>query len=158
MQGFFTKLTPEEAEAERIRLKNVEESLKKDYDEILAARRKHPEEKRYVILIHGGDLNGVFFEVNTRTDAYVVAKDIAMNEDIDFIASKVLVEGITLEKAMSIYDFLIYTANIYNDGFKVSDYWVKPVDTKKSTPSAQPNTNQVGFMIDPDNKVESVDV
>ena len=154
----FVKLTPEEAHAEMQARQAAEDRLKKEIPEILAARLKPAEEKRYIILVYSdGDNDGTFIDVVGRTDAYREAKELAMNGVTDLNRSFIIVEGNTLEKSVSVLSFLKAMRNVFNDSFNVEDYWGSDGYTP-SEPTPVAETSQVNVTYDPNLVEESVEV
>lgn len=88
-------------------------------------QKKSPDEKEYLIFYYATDDNGdeyKSFELITgRKEAYEWIKSAIDFIDID--ESRILVEGVNLENAVTIYDFLKYVkAFYYDDGFDVDEY------------------------------------
>lgn len=82
---------------------------------------KTPEEKQYLICIKGKDGGEDEWEIVTgRTAAYERIKESI--EFIDLEYSFILVETCSLDKRKSIYTFMKYAGEFYNDGFDIEDY------------------------------------
>ena len=84
-------------------------------------RTKSHEEKQYLICIAAkpGDYD-LWEIVIGRTNAYEFIKD---NIDIiDFDRSFILVEDCNLNQRKSIYAFVKYVQDLYNDGFDIEEY------------------------------------
>lgn len=90
-----------------------------------------PEDRTYLVLYYAeidGKDEKSFEIIEGRTKTYDFIKSIA--EYLDMIESKVLVNNVTLEDALSIYEFMKIMETHYNDGFDIMDY-VDPEDIKK---------------------------
>ena len=88
---------------------------------IVKDQKKTPEEKQYLVCIRGKD--GGTDEWNIlegRTDAYEYIK--ANIEYIDLDKSFILVENLPLSKRKSIFAFMKYVQDNYEDGFDIEDY------------------------------------
>lgn len=88
---------------------------------IVKDQKKTPEEKQYLICIRGKD--GGTDEWNIlegRTDAYEYIKNNI--EYIDLDTSFILVENLPLAKRKSIFAFMKYVQDNYEDGFDIEDY------------------------------------
>lgn len=125
------------------------------------ARRKDPEEKKYIILIRsdydGDDIDHTWIEVIGRTEAYEKAKALAESNIVNIAgpdASFVLVEGNNLENSVSLYWFLKGMQNIFKDGFNVDDYAgeTSVPDNKEFNPATEAGTSQVDVTYNPDNE------
>jgi hypothetical protein len=82
---------------------------------------KTPEEKQYLICIAGKDGAEDEWEIVTgRTAAYEKIKNSI--EFIDLEHSFILVETCTLDRRKSIYAFMKYAGEFYNDGFDIEDF------------------------------------
>lgn len=87
--------------------------------------KKRPEEKQYLICIQGKPGSGVqpdWVIVVGRTAAYEYIKDNI--EDIDFETSFILVETCKLSDRQSIYTFMKYVQDGYEDGFDIDEHIV----------------------------------
>ena len=94
---------------------------------------KNPEEKTYLLLYVGEyeDEEIKSFEIiEGRTAIYEYVKNIA--DHIDIHESKILVEGLELEKMVSVYEFMSYAKSHYfaDDDFDIEDYNI--VDTNNT--------------------------
>lgn len=91
---------------------------------IVGDPERGPEEKEYLLLLYLTDDNGdeeLTFEFCIgRTTAYNYIKNII--ECIDIHKSMILVEGIGLEKRVSIYEFMKYVSDYVDDSFDIEDY------------------------------------
>ena len=87
------------------------------------SRAKSHEEKQYLICIAATPGSGdydIWDIVIGRTNAYEFIKD---NIDmIDFERSFILVENCNLNQRKSIYAFVKYIQDLYNDGFDIDEY------------------------------------
>ena len=92
---------------------------KKEMVKIVDNTKKHPEERQYLICTSG--LSGDRGEIVTgRTEAYEYIKDNI--DDINFDTDFILVESCTLAERKSIYAFMKYVGELYDDGFDIEDY------------------------------------
>lgn len=82
--------------------------------------RKDHEEKRYLICIEETDGQRDWCIVIGRTAAYNHIKDTI--DTINFEESFVLVETLKLADRKSLYSFMKYAQDFYEDGFDVDDY------------------------------------
>lgn len=90
--------------------------------------RKNPEERLYLIYYYADDPDNnrgekikSFEEIKGRTKIYEFIKN--MIEYIDIHESKVLVETLTLNDAVSVYDFMKVISQYYeSDTFDIEDY------------------------------------
>jgi hypothetical protein len=86
-------------------------------------RSKDPEERYYLICIRAAaqsDMPDEWHIVSGRTEA----REVIINaiDYIDFEESFVLVETCTLNDRKSIYTFMKYIEQFFNDGFDIDDY------------------------------------
>lgn len=81
--------------------------------------KKSPEEKQYLICIHGYD-NDIWNIVTGRTAAYEFIKEYI--EDINLEDSFILVENCNLNQRKSIYAFIKHVESFYEDNFDIDDY------------------------------------
>ena len=85
--------------------------------------KKHPEDRQYLICYRakqGSGENDGWELVIGRTEAYTFIKE---NIDMmDLEHSFVLVETLTLDKRKSIYAFMKYAGDMYEDNFDIEDY------------------------------------
>ena len=93
-------------------------------EKVLMAKvvKKDPEEKQYLICIrakHGEDSWDI---IVCRTETYRVLKEYIQTGDIDFEESFVLVERVDLEGRKSLYRFMKYAEQFYEDNFDIEDY------------------------------------
>lgn len=96
--------------------KQLKEMVKIVKDEV-----KTPEEKQYLICIRGKDGGADEWNiVEGRTEAYEYIKDSI--EYIDLEKSFILVENLPLAKRKSIFAFMKYVQDNYEDGFDIEDY------------------------------------
>ena len=128
------------------------------------AKRKNPEEKRYIIMIRSDidEINQTWLEAEGRTEAYNLAKTLAVGGDINISgpdASFVLVEGNTLENSVSLYWFIKGMQNIFNDGFNIDDYTESIAEEKEEpiNPSVEAGNKQVDVTYNP-SADEGIDV
>lgn len=82
--------------------------------------KKDPEEKTYLVCIIEENGDNYWELLTGRTDAYEFCKSCI--GAIDFSRSFILVDGVELENRKSIYAFLKYIQNLYDDNFEVDDY------------------------------------
>ena len=91
----------------------------KEMVKIVDNKKKHPEERQYLICIAGKSED--FWNIITgRTEAYEFIKENI--DDIDLEHSFILVETCTLSERKSIPEFMRYAGEFYNDGFDINDY------------------------------------
>ena len=81
--------------------------------------KKHPEERQYLICISGINEDS-WCIVKGRTEAYNFIKENI--DDINIEVSFILVESCTLAERKSIYAFMKYAGEFYNDSFDIDDY------------------------------------
>lgn len=84
---------------------------------------KDPENKLYILLYFFSDRNEdeISFSVQKgRTAMYEKIKELA--ENLDLYDSKVLVEDVSFDMAISVYEFMIYMEDKYDDGFDIRDF------------------------------------
>lgn len=95
----------------------------KEMVKVVDNTKKHPEDRQYLICYRakqGSGENDGWEIVTGRTEAYNFIKN---NIDmIDFNYSFVLVETLTLAKRKSIYAFMKYAGDMYEDNFDIEDY------------------------------------
>jgi hypothetical protein len=84
--------------------------------------RKTPEEKQYLICITSENGDAYWDIVYGRTEAYDTIKHFYDLSDINFDRSFILVESCTLNQRKSIYAFMKYCENFYEDNFDIDDY------------------------------------
>lgn len=104
-------------------LKQLYRVVNDKYDKREEASKKNPENKQYLICIASIPDSGVEDEwciVNGRRAAY--EKIVESIDYIDLRYSFVLVETCTLSDRKSIYTFMKYMENFYNEGFDIDDY------------------------------------
>jgi hypothetical protein len=88
---------------------------------IVKEQKKTPEEKQYLVCIRGKDGGTDEWDVlECRTDAYEYIK--SNIEYIDLEKSFILVENLPLAKRKSIFAFMKYVQDNYEDGFDIEDY------------------------------------
>ena len=88
-----------------------------------SSSKKDPEEKQYLICIAsipGSEYEDEWTIVTGRRAAY--EKIVESIEYIDLENSFILVETCTLKDRKSIYTFMKYMENFYNEGFDIEDY------------------------------------
>lgn len=84
---------------------------------------KDYEEKQYLICIRSENYDYDMWEIVTgRTEAYNYIKDNVDLDIIDFKESFVLVENCTLNERKSIYAFMKYVGQFYEDDFDIDEY------------------------------------
>ena len=84
-------------------------------------KKKTAEEKQYLICISARDGGeDMWCIVTGRTDAYEFIKNCI--EFINFEESFILVESCTLAQRKSIYAFMKYAEQFYEDSFDIDDY------------------------------------
>lgn len=110
------------AEKELVKMYRVVDANKDlKHDAQINHPKKTPEEKQYLLCIAGKDGADDEWEIITgRTATYERIKESI--EYIDFELSFVLVETLTLSDRKSIYAFMKYVQDFYNDGFDIEDY------------------------------------
>lgn len=95
----------------------------KEMVKVVDNTKKHPEDRQYLICyraIQGSGENDGWELITGRTEAYTFIKE---NIDImDLEHSFVLVETLTLDKRKSIYAFMKYAGDMYEDNFDIEDY------------------------------------
>jgi len=120
---------------------NIEESkqmyelVKQPEKEVKAVKLsniKDPEEKEYLVCLFYDDSDSAYTSWDIykgRTQAYQEILEAIRNGDYNFgndcvniNYSFVLVEGAKLEERVTLYDFMKYCKNFYNDGFDIDDY------------------------------------
>lgn len=86
--------------------------------------RKSPEEKQYLLFYTAygddGDTYQSWLICIGRTEAYRYIKTIA--DSLDFNNSFIIVEGVSLEEAATIVEFMEYAKQFYDDTFDIHDY------------------------------------
>ena len=105
----------------------------KEMVKVVDNTKKHPEDRQYLICIRARATNRTIYDddgyyetydewtiVTGRTACYEYIKENI--EIIDFDESFVLVETLPLNKRKSIYAFMKYAGEYYNDGFDIEDY------------------------------------
>jgi hypothetical protein len=107
--------------------KNDKEEINKAAGPIKAVefveKPKDPEKKKYLVLYYvtdGDEEIKSFEEVTGRTATYEFIKN--MVHAMDIHTSKVLVETVTLEEAISVYEFMVHISQFFNDGFDIEEY------------------------------------
>lgn len=88
-----------------------------------SSSKKDPEERQYLICIAsipGSEYEDEWVIVTGRRAAY--EKIVESIEYIDLENSFILVETCTLKDRKSIYTFMKYMENFYNEGFDIEDY------------------------------------
>ena len=83
---------------------------------------KDAEEKEYLICFSYEDEDTMWHICKGRTETYEYIIDILQNSDCYINDSFVLVEGAKLEERVSLYSFMKYCKNFYNDGFDIDEY------------------------------------
>lgn len=91
----------------------------KEMVKIVDNTKKHPEERQYLICISGYTQDSWNIVIG-RTEAYNYIKENI--DEINLEHSFILVESCTLDKRKSIYAFMKYAGEFYNDGFDIEDY------------------------------------
>ena len=116
----------------------------KEMVKIVDNTKKHPEDRQYLICIRTKNGSGVqdsWDIVTGRTEAYEYIKNNI--DDIDMDRSFILVESLTLAERKSIYAFMKYAGDFYEDSFDIEDYikgdWDE-IDYKRN--------NDIALMID----------
>lgn len=118
----------------------------KEMVKIVDNTKKHPEDRKYLICIHGKTEDS-WNIITGRTEAYEFIKENI--DDIIMEDSFILVESCTLNERKSIYAFMKYAGEFYSDGFDIEDYikgdWDE-MDYKRS--------NDISLMIDNKDRVD----
>lgn len=83
-------------------------------------KEKNPEEKNYLVCIKEENGDNYWEVLTGRTEAYEFCKSYV--GVIDFDRSFILVDGVKFEDRKTIYAFLKYASNFYEDNFNVDDY------------------------------------
>lgn len=95
----------------------------KEMVKVVDNTKKHPEDRQYLICIRAKSGSGEYDSweiVKGRTEAYEYVKN---NIDyIDMEYSFILVESLTLADRKSIYAFMKYAGEFYEDSFDIEDY------------------------------------
>jgi hypothetical protein len=95
----------------------------KEMVKVVDNTKKHPEDRQYLICIKtkgGSGVQDSWDIVIGRTAAYEYIKECI--EDIDLDHSFVLVESCELAKRKSIYTFMKYVGDFFEDSFDIDDY------------------------------------
>lgn len=91
-----------------------------------ATKEKGPEDRKYLLLYYASDEKGEedikSFEFLTgRTKTYEFIKNII--ENIDIYKSKVIVETVTLNEMVTVYEFMKHISSLIEDtSFDIEDY------------------------------------
>lgn len=141
----FTKLTEEQ--------KNIE-----------LAKMEAAEKKLYIFLLRSDidEVNQTWLDAIGRSNAYDLAKSLAIAGDVDLTASFILVEGNPLEKSVTVYEFLAGMQRRFNDGFNVDNYVTTAIETANSdlgstlNPSVEDGTHQIDVTYNPNNTGEDI--
>jgi len=94
---------------------------------------KSKEEKDYLVCITMLDGEQEWCILKGRLNTYEYIKDVA--GDIDLEESFVLVERLTLEERVSVYKFMKYAQDDYNDGFDIDEYTGTTPDDEEADPA-----------------------
>jgi hypothetical protein len=94
-------------------------------------QEKSPEERQYLLLYvasaEDGEEDIKSFEfIKGRTRVYDFIKGVI--DSIDIHESKVLVEGVTLEGMISVYEFMKHISILLEDNFDIEDYNYGDID------------------------------
>ena len=95
----------------------------KEMVKVVDNTKKHPEERKYLICMRAKSGSGAWDSwdiVTGRTAAYDYIKENI--DDIDMEHSFILVESCTLAERKSIYAFMKYAGDFYEDSFDIEDY------------------------------------
>lgn len=95
----------------------------KEMVKIVDNTKKHPEDRQYLICMRvkpGSEAWDCWDIVTGRTAAYNYIKENI--DDIDMEYSFILVESCTLAERKSIYAFMKYAGEFYEDSFDIEDY------------------------------------
>lgn len=91
----------------------------KEMVKIVDNTKKHPESRQYLICI-SSQTQDSWVIVTGRTEAYNYIKENI--DDINMEHSFILVETCTLAERKSIYAFMKYAGDFYEDSFDIEDY------------------------------------
>lgn len=97
--------------------------MSKEMVKIVDNTAKHPESKQYLICIAAKEGSGAqdsWTILVGRTAAYEYIKENI--DDIDFDLSFILVESCSLSERKSIYAFMKYVGDFFEDNFDIEDY------------------------------------
>lgn len=97
--------------------------MSKEMVKIVDNTVKHPESKQYLICIAtkgGSGVQDSWTILVGRTAAYEYIKENI--DDIDFDLSFILVENCSLSERKSIYAFMKYVGDFFEDNFDIEDY------------------------------------
>ena len=120
----------------------------KEMVKIVDNTKKHPESRQYLICIKSKGAQDSWEIVTGRTEAYEYIKENI--DDIDMEHSFILVESCSLAERKSIYAFMKYAGDFYEDSFDIEDYIKGDWDE-----SDYKRNNDMTLMID---KTERVDM
>lgn len=80
-------------------------------------------EKTYLACIAYNDTEeNIWYLFDNRQDIYEWLCQLLQTREIDPYASFLLVDGVKLEDRKSVYVFMKYCEDIYNDGFDIDDF------------------------------------
>jgi len=94
----------------------------KEMVRIIDNTQKNPELKQYLICLALNDAADLWDIVTGRTAAYELIKDCLIFESVNFERSFILVESCKLNERKSIYAFMKYVGDFYDDGFDIDEY------------------------------------
>lgn len=123
----------------------------------------HPEHKLYILLItyKEGSEPQTFIDCIGRTETYNCAKTY-ITDGADVFESRVLVEGIAIEKCVNLYAFMKKMEMIYtDDDFSVEDFFVgdppELVELSLKDNYNEEIPSQVNICYDPGNNIDNED-
>lgn len=106
-------------------MKKLEQGITGIVTEDNTSKKKDPNEREYLLLYVGQDENKeedkTFMFITGRKAIYDYIKN--MIDYIDPEESKVLVEGEKMEGMVTVYLFMKYAQDIFDDGFAIEDYF-----------------------------------
>lgn len=128
-------------EAANLKVKALEEQLKQFTQ---PKSTKSHEEKVYLFLYQvsiDGEEHHIYEIVTGRTDAYESMKAMVGTNDVDIHNSYAIVEGRSIEKMISIYEFAKAMEPLFKDNFDIEDYNTDDDDSQDQDVNENVNTN-----------------